>query len=156
MRGLPRRCNCALLQHAQQLGLQLERQLADFVEEDGAVVGQLEPANLRAVGAGVGALLAAEQLALDQVGGEGGAVDGDERAVAARAAAMDGARQEFLARAGLAEEQHRGRGRGHLRHPEHDETQGVTVADDLVIVLGLGGRGPYLTRTGRKRQCAAT
>src|SRR5258706_5348909 len=34
-----------LLQHAQQLALQLQRDLADFVEEQGAAVGQLEPAD---------------------------------------------------------------------------------------------------------------
>ena len=33
-----------LLQHAQQLHLRLERQLADFVEEDRAAVGELEAA----------------------------------------------------------------------------------------------------------------
>ena len=38
----------ALLQHAQQLRLQLERQLADLVEEQRAAVGQLELALLRA------------------------------------------------------------------------------------------------------------
>ena len=32
----------ALLQHAQQLGLQVERHFADFVEQDGAAVGQFE------------------------------------------------------------------------------------------------------------------
>ena len=35
----------ALLQHAQQLRLQLQRDLADLVEEHGALVGQLEAAD---------------------------------------------------------------------------------------------------------------
>ena len=34
----------ALLQHAQQLGLQLERDLGDLVEEQRALAGELEPA----------------------------------------------------------------------------------------------------------------
>ena len=34
----------ALLEHAQELGLQVERQLAELVEEDGAAVRQLERA----------------------------------------------------------------------------------------------------------------
>ena len=34
----------ALLEHAQQLGLEVERQLAELVEEHGAAVGQLERA----------------------------------------------------------------------------------------------------------------
>ena len=77
----------AVLQHAQQLRLQLERQLADLVEEDRAAVGQLEAAGLRRVRAGEGAALAAEQLALDQRRRQRRAVDDDERPVAARGCA---------------------------------------------------------------------
>ena len=71
----------SFLQHAQQLGLQLERQLADFVEEERAAVGELEAADLGRVRAGERAALAAEQLALDQVGRQRGAVDDDQRTV---------------------------------------------------------------------------
>src|SRR2546430_5288345 len=46
--------------------------------------------------------LVAEQLRLQQVLRHGAAVDGDERLVAARAATMDGARQQLLAAAALA------------------------------------------------------
>ncbi len=38
----------ALLEHAQQLGLQARAHLADLVEEDGAAVGRLEAADLLA------------------------------------------------------------------------------------------------------------
>ena len=38
----------ALLEHAQQLGLQLERDLADLVEEERAAVGELEAPGDRA------------------------------------------------------------------------------------------------------------
>ena len=58
-----------LLQHAQQLHLRLERQVADLVEEDGAVVGQLEAALLLLHRAGERAAFVAEQLALDSVAG---------------------------------------------------------------------------------------
>ena len=64
------------LEHAQQLGLHAEGQLADLVEEDRAAVGHLEAAEGARDGAGEGALLVAEQLALDQGVGKGGAVDG--------------------------------------------------------------------------------
>src|SRR5262245_50574671 len=56
----------SLLQHAQQLWLKLDRQLADFVEKDGAAMRELEAAWLRRVRAGERAALAAEELALDQ------------------------------------------------------------------------------------------
>ena len=70
-----------LLQHAEQLGLQLQRDVADLVEEQRPLVGQLEAADLLADGAGEGALLVAEQLALQQPRGDGRAVELDEGAV---------------------------------------------------------------------------
>ena len=66
-----------LLQHAQQLDLRLERQLPDFVQEDGAAVGQLEAALLLLHRAGEGAALVAEQLALDERGRQRAAVHFD-------------------------------------------------------------------------------
>ena len=57
----------ALLQHAQQLGLGVERHVADLVEEERAAARLLELAGHRPVGAGEGALLVAEELALEQV-----------------------------------------------------------------------------------------
>ena len=67
---------------AQQLGLQAGVHLADFVEQQGAAVGLLELADAAGDGAGEGALLVAEQFGFQQVLGDGGAVDGDERLVA--------------------------------------------------------------------------
>ncbi len=52
----------ALLQHAQQLHLHVERQVADLVEKQGAAVGQLEAARSPRHRAGEGALLVSEQL----------------------------------------------------------------------------------------------
>ena len=56
-----------LLEQAQDLGLQGQRHVADLVEEQRAAVALLELADAAAVGAGEGALLVAEQLALQQV-----------------------------------------------------------------------------------------
>src|ERR671924_1387346 len=56
----------ALLKNAEQLGLERERQLADFVEKERAALGQLEAAPLEPLGAGESAALVAEQLGLDQ------------------------------------------------------------------------------------------
>ena len=69
----------ALLQHAQQLGLRARRQLGHLVEEQRAAVGVLEQPGARADGAGEGAARVTEQLGLDQVVGQRGAVDGDNR-----------------------------------------------------------------------------
>ncbi len=59
----------APLQHAQQAGLHLQRQLAHLVQEDGAAVGPLEGAGAIRLGAGEGPLHVAEQLRLDERAG---------------------------------------------------------------------------------------
>src|SRR5262245_12189734 len=74
-----------LLEHAQQLDLDVGRQIADFVEEDRGAIGQLEAPDLPRQRAGEGALLATEQLALDQRRRDGRAVDADHLPAAPRA-----------------------------------------------------------------------
>ena len=68
----------AILQDVQQLGLQRGRHLADLVQEDRAVVGELELAWLCLQGAAEGAALEPEHLRLEQVARQGGAVDLDK------------------------------------------------------------------------------
>src|SRR5207245_3140616 len=60
------------------------------------------------VGVGEGALLVAEQLALEEGLGDGAAVHGDERLGGALRLHVDGARDQLLAGAGLAAEEHGG------------------------------------------------
>ena len=110
---LPRACashalELALLQDAQEFGLQLRSELADFIEKDGTAFGHLELALFLSDGSGEGALLVSEQLTFEECLGEGGAVDGDEGFGGARAEAVQSARHQFLAGAGFAEDEHRG------------------------------------------------
>ena len=71
-----------LLQHAQQLRLQVEPHLGDFVEQQRAAVRALERALDALDRAGERALLVAEQRALDEAFGQRRAIQLDERAVA--------------------------------------------------------------------------
>ena len=112
-----------LLQHAQHLGLRLEAHVADFVEEDRALVGLLELADLPIGGAGERALLVTEQFGFDQLVGNGGAIDLHELAVAPQALAMDRARHQLLADAALAPDQDRGVGRRRLLNRAADRGQ---------------------------------
>ena len=95
----------ALLQEAQQLGLQRERQVADLVEEQRAAVGRLDLADRLPCRAGERALLVAEQLALEQVLGNRGAVDRDEALAAPRRQVVQRAREQLLAGAAFAQQQ---------------------------------------------------
>lgn len=70
----------AVLEDAKEADLGGERELRDFVEEEGASVRALEPAEARAGGAREGAAFVAEQLGVDELGRDGAAVDADHRA----------------------------------------------------------------------------
>ena len=94
-----------ILEHAQQLRLHRHRELADLVEEERAALRGLDEPRLRGRGAGERALLVAEELALDELIGERRGVHADERP-AAPARDVDGAREDLLAAAGLADEEH--------------------------------------------------
>ncbi len=63
---------------------------------------------LRPGGAGVGGALVAEELVLDQLRRDGAAVDRHERLLVAAREVVDRAREELLAGAGLARDQHVG------------------------------------------------
>ena len=109
-----------LLQRAEDLRLEVQRQIADLVEEQRPAVRQLELAQLLPVGASEGAALVSEQLALHQVGGNGWEVHGDERTGPPVAPGVDVARQHFLAGAALTGHQHGdGLGGDLLRHLHH-------------------------------------
>ena len=131
--GLPKRSNSPRLQHAEQLGLHLGRQLADLVEKERRAVRDLEAPGLARQGPGVGALLPPEQLALHQPGRQRGAVDLDHQLAPAGAEPVDGLGDELLAGAGLAAHEYRGiRGR-HLLHQAQELPDGGALPGDLAV-----------------------
>src|SRR5207249_5717333 len=95
----------AFLHHPQELALKRRLQLAHAVDQDRAAVRQLEAPLLLLGRSGEGSLLVAEQLALEQVGRDVGAGDGDERALPPRAGLVDEPRQEALAGTALADDE---------------------------------------------------
>ena len=139
----------AVLQDAEQLRLRRLVQVADLVEEDRPAVGQLEPAAPQRRRAGERPLLVAEQLALDQLGRDGRAVDLDERPGRERTLPMDVRGEQFLARARLADEQHADVRSRHLRglidgvperraRADHPRRLADQLAEALVLALQLG------------------
>jgi len=96
-RAVAERTDFARLEEAQQFGLQFEAELADLVEEERAAARRADDAGTVAVGAGERAAPVAEQLALQHLAGDGGAVEGDERSVGAIGVVVDGSRDDFLA-----------------------------------------------------------
>ena len=85
-----------------------DRHIADFVQQHRAILRQLETARAALQRAGERALLVTKQLALHQRVGQRGAVDGDERAGAARAQCVDSPRGQLFSGAALTGKQHGG------------------------------------------------
>ncbi len=141
------------LEHAQQLGLEHEGHVAHLVQKQAAAVGELELARPR-LGArpGIGSRLDAEQLRLQQVLRNGRSVHPHQRLVGTPAGGVDGMGQQFLARARLAQEQHR---RIPLRRPPGlllDLAQLGRDADQLAEpVLGLARLGQLAAGAGQVR-----
>ena len=114
------RLNLVRLDRAQQLGLELERQLADLVQEQRAAVGRAEIALRFVARVGKGATHVTEQLRLGQRFDQVGAVQRHERTVWNRPQRMKCARDQFLARSGFARNQHRRLVRTQLRYRLED------------------------------------
>ena len=132
----------ALLQHAQQLDLQLQGQVAHLVEEERAARGQLEAPLAVAHRAGEGAAHVAEQLALEQLARQRAAVDGHERPAAPRGARVDGAGHHLLAGAALAGQQHGGLAVLEVLDQPEDPLQPGRAPDEAGE--GRAGLGPVL------------
>ena len=130
----------ALLQHAQQLHLRLQVDVADFVEEQRAALGQLEAALAALVRVGERALLVAEQLRLDQRVGQRAAAHLDERLGRPQRVVVDRVRDQLLAGARLAADQHGGVGARDLRdlieHAAH-RAAGADQVGEVVLRLQL-------------------
>ena len=102
-----------IIQHAQQARLQLQRQLANLVQEQDAALRAFEGTRVIRVRAGEGTSLVTEQLALDQIGRNGAAIKHHERRTRAGADAVNEMRENILAGARLA-----GEGQGHVSRSE--------------------------------------
>ena len=121
-----------LLEHPQQLDLHIQGQLPNLVQEDGALVRQLERAHLSmAAGPGKGPLLIAEQFALYEGRRDGAAVDGEEPLLPPDTVLIDIVSELLLAHSGLSGEQHGGVQGGHPVHLTEDG-QGVGIGGDQV------------------------
>ena len=96
-----------ILENAEQLGLHRHGHLADLVEEQRPLFGRLDLAAGALVGPREGATLVPEQLALEQGLRNGGAVDGNERPLAALGELVGPPGQDLFPGAALADQRER-------------------------------------------------
>ena len=149
-----------LLDRPQELHLGLLGDLADLVEEEGAAVGELEASRPRGDRPGEGAALVTEELALDEPAGDRGAVDPDKGLVGAGRAEVEGPRDQLLAGAALAGDQHGRRAGGDGADDLADRRDRRGAADHpgvdagVAALRGAGRRGIRIVAgggAGRKR-----
>ena len=126
-------------QQAQQLDLHRQRNVAHLVQKQRAAAGGLDQAGARGGGPGEGAALMAEQLGLEQVFRQAGAVHRHQRAGGARTGLVHRASHQFLAGAGFALQQYGGhRWRDPCHQGQHVLKHGRTANQPLRCRLALG------------------
>ena len=138
--------HASALEDSQQLRLQVDRHLGDFVEEQRSSGGPLEIALVLAYRTGERSTFVPEQLGLDQIGGYRAAVHADERAVAPCAARVQQLRGDFLACTRFADE-----------HDCRQRSCNPTDALHDFHHLGrLSDQGTYAVPRGRPRSARPT
>ena len=119
------------LQHAQQFALQIQGDFADFIQKERAAIGQLKPAYAVTNGSGERAAHVAKKFAFKQIARNRSAIDFDQGASRALAAFVNGARNQFFAGAGFAQNQHVGFTLGNQRNLIQHFFQRQTFADNV-------------------------
>src|SRR5438067_1426763 len=95
------------LQHLEELGLQLERELANLIQENRAAIRQLEQPDFALLRVGERALLVTEQLRIEKSRRQAGTIDFDEGSIRAGREVMNDASDPAFARPTLSLQEHR-------------------------------------------------
>ena len=138
----PDRTDGALLEGAEQLGLEREGQVADLVEQQRAPVRLHEEARPRRARVGEGAPDVAEELALEELLGHGGAVDRHQRSVLPIPAPVERLGDDLLPGAALAGDEDARVGVGDPVEQLVELPHGRAVADELLEALRLADQPP--------------
>jgi hypothetical protein len=121
-----------LLQNTEELRLQGEWHVADFIKKESPFVSQFEAANSLCDCAGKSTPFMAKELTFEQVEGNRRTVQLDQRLAATGTRIVNRVSDEFLASAGFSLDQN---SRVHRRYPFglfQNGSQGRAVADDLL------------------------
>src|SRR5690554_5011900 len=130
-----------LLERTKKLHLKVEGHLAQLVEKERAALGLLKTTGARCHCAGEGALNVTEEFGLEEVFGDGAAVDDNEGAIAPIGTAMDLARDELFTGSGFTCDEHADLGWRDALHFAEDLLKNGGAADDLAKALPFELRG---------------
>src|SRR2546430_945489 len=135
--GAPQTHEFALLDHAQKLGLRFGADGGDFIEENGALIGDFKKALFRSNGAGESALHMAEKLGLQEIHGDRSRIYGHKGFVRAGGSGMNGFGDEFLTGAAFAADENGGARRRDLRDEVQKHLHFVALADNVREIEAL-------------------
>src|SRR5208282_333882 len=130
----------ALLQHAEKFDLDGGRHVSDFVEKERAFVGEFEFAGLAGGGSGERSFFVAEKFALQQILGDGGAVDFYKWTGSAARFFVDGAGDEIFANSALSAQENRGIGGRNALHGSENLLHFLADGDDVGMAVLLAER----------------
>src|ERR1700736_825688 len=119
------------LQHPQECNLSVQRQLADFVEENGSSARQFKSTEAALHRPGERALFVAKEFGRNQRWGKSCAVHAHEGALRPTRSLMDRAGDEFLTSSSLSTNKNARIGGSNFRYPRKHSLQRRRGADDL-------------------------
>ena len=126
---LPKTGDQTLLQHAQEFHLQADGHALDLIQEQRAALGIFNEANAALLGVGEGTCFVSEQLTVDEILRKRSAIDRHKTRLAAAAALVQSARDNFLAGPSLAMDKHSRIGASHIDDFIAQGLDGGRVAD---------------------------
>ena len=127
----------AFFEDAEELGLHGDGHVANLIEKEGAAFGLFELADVTRGRARERAFFVSEELRLDELGGDGSAVEGHEGAFAAGRFFVDGARDKFLSGARLPEDADASFAGGDFFDLRQQFGDGGTAADKFVFAEAM-------------------
>src|SRR5208282_521238 len=127
-----------VFEHAQQLGLECQAQSRDLVEQQSTGVRQFNMTGTRRPRVGKGTLFVSEELSLDQVLRQGGAIDADKGFLRSGSQSDNRSSHKFLSGSTLATDQHCTRALGYARDRIVDVLHRFAAADQITERLRLG------------------
>ena len=125
----------SILKHAQEHGLRFLRQLAYFVQEEGAAVSLFEIAFSACDRAGERTFFVAEEFGIDGSYRNSSAVDRKKRTRLAAARVVDDARDDILSDSALAGDEHGKVARGDNAGRFERKIERGIIAYDVVAIL---------------------
>ena len=134
----PNPANLPFLQDPKKLGLQRKGNVADLVKKARSAVGFLKEASPRGYSPGKGPFLVAKKLALEEMFGKGGAVDGNEGPGGPGTVGVNAPGDEFLAGPTFPHDQNVGLTGCDLLDQVVNLDHGTASAHDVFEPVGLG------------------